>query len=462
MTHRRLLRRFGSFLMVLALLGGQVGAASAARVSPAALPARPVDAGAAALVPTDPLLDLGLDDLASATAGAPEAVDIAGPGTTELGEATWYAATVSPDTATLPITLTWVTDGEPAFRERVITRFDPLSLSITFTEPGTNFITVTATNDLGTTSYARKVWVTSLQPDLAVTDISYTHYRDYDILGYQMANLGDATVTQDFTNRIWVNETYFDDVITRDIAPGERLNRTLSTVLYPSVACAGTSTTYRVEIDVHNDIDESDERYNERREIIPCDPFPPRITNGPTVSAITETGATVRWATDEDATSLVLYGTRKGAFNLSAPSRPTLPTQAHQVVLSGLLPGTTYEYKVRSADAAGNVVESRPATFETAPPTLPAPPAPELRLVRDPDNPGAYWKRNSPTPATWRGWSSCSTTYPSGPTTVGESPRRWLLPGARAAWTSRRPIWCSPNTRQPCCPPRSDTRATRS
>jgi hypothetical protein len=380
MAHQRLLRGIGYVIMVLALLGGQVGAATAVRAAPTPLAAPPTHSQAASLD-----LGLGLNAVTAVTAGAPESVDIAGPGTVEVMEESWYTAEVLPDTASLPITITWVTDGVPAFYELRITRRDPVSRSITFAEPGTNYITVTATNDLGSATHVRKVWVAPPpQPDLTVTDITYDY--NTDILYYQFMNAGDETVDQAFTVRTYIGDSLFaEDRITRVVEPGLRLTR-----MVHAVPCNGASSTYRVVIDVLDEIPESNEANNERSETWVCDPYPPKITQLPSVSVITQSQATIRWQTNEDASSLVLYGTRRGAFNLSAPSRPTAFTQNHQVVLSGLSPGTTYEYKVRSADAAGNVVESRPATFETAPPTIPAPPTPELRLVRDPDHRGGY------------------------------------------------------------------------
>lgn len=73
--------------------------------------------------------------------------------------------------------------------------------------------------------------------------------------------------------------------------------------------------------------------------------------------------ATITWDTDEPADSRVDYGTSPAALT-SSVSSATLVT-SHVVALSGLVPGTTYHFRVTSADVAAN-----PAT-EPAPPAAP-------------------------------------------------------------------------------------------
>ena len=77
----------------------------------------------------------------------------------------------------------------------------------------------------------------------------------------------------------------------------------------------------------------------------------------PVVSAIavapTGTTATVTWTTDEAATSRVDYGT--SATALTSTASATGLSTTHSVGLSGLASGTTYYYRVTSADAAGKL-----------------------------------------------------------------------------------------------------------
>ena len=94
-------------------------------------------------------------------------------------------------------------------------------------------------------------------------------------------------------------------------------------------------------------------------------------TTAPAISAraataATDGTATVTWTTDEAADSRVDYGTSAGALTQSATDAADVT--AHSVRLTGLTPGTTYHYRVRSADDALNetadpAAASAPATF---------------------------------------------------------------------------------------------------
>jgi glucose/arabinose dehydrogenase/PKD repeat protein len=104
-------------------------------------------------------------------------------------------------------------------------------------------------------------------------------------------------------------------------------------------------------------------------------------TAAPTISAVsssnvTSSSATISWTTNEPATSQIEYGTTTAYGTLTAidPSLVTL----HSVALSGLAPQTTYRYRVRSKDAAGNERLGSNTTFttlngsDTAAPSTPA------------------------------------------------------------------------------------------
>jgi hypothetical protein len=92
-------------------------------------------------------------------------------------------------------------------------------------------------------------------------------------------------------------------------------------------------------------------------------------TTPPTLSSIasgsvTSSGATITWTTNEASTTQVEYGTTT-AYGASSTLNSALLT-AHSATLSGLQGATTYNYRVRSADAAGNVAVSGNQTFTTA------------------------------------------------------------------------------------------------
>lgn len=92
------------------------------------------------------------------------------------------------------------------------------------------------------------------------------------------------------------------------------------------------------------------------------------ILSGVSVTDITATSATVTWNTDESADSKVDYGTSASYGSLQTS---TSLVSSHSVSLTGLNEGTTYHYRVRSADLCGNEASSSDATFSTLDNTAP-------------------------------------------------------------------------------------------
>lgn len=91
-------------------------------------------------------------------------------------------------------------------------------------------------------------------------------------------------------------------------------------------------------------------------------------TTAPRISSVaagdvTSSGVTVTWDTDEASDSQVEYGTTT-AYGSATGVDGTLVT-AHEISLSGLASGTTYHFRVRSRDAAGNLAVSQDHTFTT-------------------------------------------------------------------------------------------------
>ncbi len=103
------------------------------------------------------------------------------------------------------------------------------------------------------------------------------------------------------------------------------------------------------------------------------DPTPPAITAVATTNITTSSG-TISWTTDEPATSQVDFGLTT-SYGTTTTLDPTLVT-AHTLTLVGLSPGTAYNYRVRSRDAAGNEAVGSNNTFttttssDTTPPTV--------------------------------------------------------------------------------------------
>jgi hypothetical protein len=89
------------------------------------------------------------------------------------------------------------------------------------------------------------------------------------------------------------------------------------------------------------------------------------------------TSATVTWTTSEPADGQVEYGLSSSYGSQS--SLVTAQTLGHSIVLNGLTPSTTYHFRVRSRDAAGNLATSTNATFMTLPPDSTPPTLSDVR-----------------------------------------------------------------------------------
>jgi|GEM_PF-1975065 len=101
----------------------------------------------------------------------------------------------------------------------------------------------------------------------------------------------------------------------------------------------------------------------------PPDTTPP-VVSGVTSSAITTSGATISWTTNEASTTQVEYGLTTAYGSLTTLNAALVT--AHTQALTGLTASTLYHYRVRSRDAAGNEAVSADFTFTTAAPTQPA------------------------------------------------------------------------------------------
>ena len=80
------------------------------------------------------------------------------------------------------------------------------------------------------------------------------------------------------------------------------------------------------------------------------------------MSTSTVTTATIIWTTDELSSSTVQYGTTS---NYGSSETTSTLVSSHSVVLTGLASGTTYHFRVKSTDAAGNTGTSVDNIFIT-------------------------------------------------------------------------------------------------
>ena len=102
----------------------------------------------------------------------------------------------------------------------------------------------------------------------------------------------------------------------------------------------------------------------------------PPVISGLAVNVVSTGSANVSWQTNENASSLVEYGTAPGNLNLSV-SAPALVTD-RTLGLTGLTGGATYHYRVTSVDPSGNSASSGILSFQAVLDTTP----PVVSLVR--------------------------------------------------------------------------------
>lgn len=94
----------------------------------------------------------------------------------------------------------------------------------------------------------------------------------------------------------------------------------------------------------------------------PRDTRPPTISNL-TVAKLGPRSADILWSTDKPAVSRVLYGVN-GSLDSATENSPAMSTN-QALTLKELQPGTTYSYRIRSVDAAGNEQVSEVFTLKT-------------------------------------------------------------------------------------------------
>jgi hypothetical protein len=89
----------------------------------------------------------------------------------------------------------------------------------------------------------------------------------------------------------------------------------------------------------------------------------PPVISGINVTASTTT-ATITWATDEAATSQLMWGLTSSYTSSTTPDLNLVT--GHSISVSGLTPNTLYHFEVLSKDSSNNTASSSDQTFTTA------------------------------------------------------------------------------------------------
>lgn len=133
--------------------------------------------------------------------------------------------------------------------------------------------------------------------------------------------------------------------------------------------------SHKIEIAFMNDAIINGEDRNlivDHLNVLSIDPPALKITSGPTVSEIANTSAAITWSLSDYGTGQIQYGTTT-AYGNSPPIETSFNYKSHRQVISGLVAGTIYHFRIISKSAAGSQVVSADATFKTLG-TAPTPP----------------------------------------------------------------------------------------
>ncbi len=148
-------------------------------------------------------------------------------------------------------------------------------------------------------------------------------------------------------------QLYIDGVLNRDNIAA------LNTSITPTTALADGSYSWKVvAADNAGNIRESD-AYS-----LGIDTVSPTVSQV-SVAASTPVSATIIWSSSEPTSSQVEYGTTTSYGSTSSESDTATRVISHSVAITGLTPGNTVHFRVKSRDGAGNTAVSTDGSFST-------------------------------------------------------------------------------------------------
>jgi chitodextrinase len=200
-----------------------------------------------------------------------------------------------------------------------------------------------------------------------------------------ISNLVGSNTTQTQTTISWdtnvpTNGQIFYGLTTSYGSQSALVDNTIKTTTH-SITLSGLTagTTYNFKV---TSVDALGNTTSSANFTFTTGPATPTDVTAPTISAITTSGittggATISWTTNENSDTQVEYGLTT-SYGSQTTLNPTLLT-SHSVTLSGLTASTTYNFRVKSKDSAGNLAVSSNQTVTTLP--LPDTTAPTISNV---------------------------------------------------------------------------------
>jgi hypothetical protein len=220
------------------------------------------------------------------------------------------------------------------------------------------------------TTYHYRVKSRDVAGNLQVSgDFTFTTTAPLDTTPPTISGVGTSGLTLNGVTVTWTTNEASDTQIEYGLTTAYGSSTTLNTALLTSHSAslsgllANTTYHYRVKSrDAAGNLATSGD-YTFTTATAAPDTTAPTIS-GVGTSGLTHNGVTIYWTTNEAADTQIEYGLTT-SYGTSTIVNTTLVT-SHAIGLNGLLAGTTYHYRVKSRDAAGNLATSGDYTFTTA------------------------------------------------------------------------------------------------
>ncbi|MEM3648365.1 MAG: CARDB domain-containing protein, partial [Thermoproteota archaeon] len=204
-------------------------------------------------------------------------------------------------------------------------------------------------------------WLKENLPDLIITEIRCD--RNNSMIGYVLKNIGNEVAKGNQSTTLYVDgKEVAHDPVGVDLKPGETFESWFKNYEWPECR----NITVKVCSDNFNQVRELNEKNNCLEKTCISYPVPILIISGPSAVSITQDSATIKWVTNKNSDSMVVYSDRSTGEEKTVYD-PSL-VKDHALRITGLKPMTTYRFYVKSKDSCGNFAVSRNMAFETTSP----------------------------------------------------------------------------------------------